>query len=127
MSTTKLRYIDLVKRLNENHGRVCYDASRCKDPVCGTIVKALIEYGQGSGWSIMWALHIIAIDVQFDELFGNLCGNAMSWIKSALWGWETDDETDYKNAILIYEKFILLEEDEEEVMQPPVLMDNNVQ
>ena len=61
----------------------------------------------------MWALDIIAKDVPFEKLFSDMCGNCMGSIESCICDWNTDNELDYTNAMVVYKSF------EEEDMPPP--------
>ena len=93
VTTRRLGYDDLVNAwMAKDYGarRVAYDA-RCKDPVCQTIVKAMFEGSQGCGWSFMWALHILAVDLAFDQLLADVPGNCIGAIEACIGGWETDD------------------------------------
>lgn len=113
-----LKYGDVVRaKMAENHDHVAYDRV-CKDPICHTVVKAMFEGCQGQGgWTLMWALDIMARDVPFEDLRSDMCGNCMEAIRSCICDWETDDETDYANAMVVYAS--LLDVDEE--MPPPRL------
>ena len=86
--------------MGANPHRIAYDRV-CKDPICHTIVKSLFEGSQGLGWSFMWALDIIARDVPFEELMSDMCGNCIASIRACICDWETDDEADYTNAMVV--------------------------
>jgi hypothetical protein len=120
-------YEDIVKmKMKNNTYGIAYD-HQCKDPICNTIVKALYESSQGSGWSFMWALDISADDSAFEEQFANMCGNCISAIECAINRWETYDETDYNNAMIVYKRLLLERvDDEEPCIFPPILLKANV-
>ena len=121
VTTRRLGYDDLVNAwMAKDYGarRVAYDA-RCKDPVCQTIVKAMFEGSQGCGWSFMWALHILAVDLAFDQLLADVPGNCIGAIEACIGGWETGDEADYINAMIVYNR--LVDEDGDSDLSPPVL------
>ena len=91
VTTRRLGYDDLVNAwMAKDYGarRVAYDA-RCKDPVCQTIVKAMFEGSQGCGWSFMWALHILAVDLAFDQLLADVPGNCIGAIEASAVGKRT--------------------------------------
>ena len=120
VTTRRLGYDDLVNAwMAKDYGarRVAYDA-RCKDPVCQTIVKAMFEGSQGCGWSFMWALHILAVDLAFDQLLADVPGNCIGAIEACIGGWETDDESDYINAMIVYNR--LVGDDAENDLMKPV-------
>lgn len=128
MPARRRRYDEIVESLEsaqrsaQRPMQVAYGA-KCSDPVCRTVVKALFEGGQGRGWSLIWALNIIALDpASFDDLYcGQLPGNALSAIESAIDGWETDDEADLANATVAYRRMLQLGVPPTD-MTPPTLM-----
>lgn len=123
-----LSYENIVKiKIQNNKYGIAYD-HKCKDPICHTIVKALYESSQGSGWSFMWALNILADNSSFEKQFAKMCGNCISAIACAINSWETYDEYDYNNAMIVYKKILLertdIEADEPYIL-PPILLKSN--
>ena len=112
--TPRLTYMNVVKKLQKSHPNVCYDSNVCDDPICRTLAKAMIEVSQGGGWLLIWALDIIAKNVPFDKLYDGMCGNAIACIKAALYGWETHDEEDYKNALIVLDKITVTYDDDDD-------------
>jgi len=105
-SPRRQRYDEIVRaKMSANPNRIAYDHV-CKDPVCHTIVKSLFEGSQGFGWSFMWALDIMARGVSFDELMSDTCGNCIASIKACICDWDTENETDFQNAMVIYERIM---------------------
>ena len=42
----------------------------------------------------------------FEELMSDMCGNLIASIRSCISDWETDDETDYQSAMVVYKRII---------------------
>ena len=118
----RLSYDDVVKlwMAKDTNVNIAYNA-RCKDAVCHTIVKAMFEGSQGTGWSFMWALNIIALDIPFEQLLTNMPGNCIGAIESCIDGWVTDDESDYNNAMLVYNRLVAEDVEKNADLTPPML------
>lgn len=113
----RLNYQQVVEKLQTTYPNISYDAKLCDDPVCRTVVKAMIEASQGEGWLVIWALEMVVENVSFEECLNVMCGNAINCMKVGLYGWETNDKDDYKNALIAYNRF---KQDDDEIM-PPIL------
>ena len=125
---SNLSYEKILDNLKKIDPRICIDADQCKCAICALVVRVLIVCSQGSGWGLMWALHIHALNVSFEELFSRLNGAAIAWIECAFHGWKTSDATDYTNAMRVYRECVEwqgppdADDDGLDAMLPPILL-----
>jgi hypothetical protein len=120
IETKRITYKDVMLKLHKECPIVCYDPDRCKDPVCRTITRAMLESSENDGLFLIWAFQVIVSNVTFDELFYSECSSLISCMESAIDGWKTNDPEDFNHAIIVYNKFKL--RDEGSNMLSPVLL-----